>query len=360
VKKILLSLSIIWCTFASFSQHIFDNNQSIEFRPKVGFLIAHHMNMAHLIKSHFFSGELSYCIQTKGKHYWQKSYKYPTFGASIIFVYTGNPQVIGNGFGSILFIKLPFVQKERVEFNAKIGGGLGYLTKRFNQLENPKNVAIGSHLNLLINFALDLTFKFKKGYLGFGIDFSHFSNSGTVLPNLGLNIPSVSVIYGFQTKKQPLLNPDFKPINRNWSMQLTANFSAHQVFPTGGKLHPVYAVTAYMNKRFNEKSGMFMGIDFLYNEALNHKLGRSSPVIWDVLQTGAFIAYDLNINKLKIYLGMGIYLKNDLNPNGLFYHKIGIRYEFSEHFYANIAVKTHWAQANYLECGIGYKLFVKK
>lgn len=342
-------------------QGLFANNQSIEFRPKIGFLLAHHASMAHLVKSHFYTGEISYCLQLKGKHYWQKSYKYPTIGASLVYVYTGNQAVLGNGYGGTCFIKLPFANREKIQFNIKLGGGVGYLSRHFDQQTNPKNIAIGSNVNILVNIAFDLTYKWNKGYIGLGIDFTHFSNGGTIIPNLGLNIPSVYLIYGIQTvKKQALLDPAFVPIERSWSFQVAGNFSVHQIKPIGGKMHPIYGITAYMNKRFNEKTGMFLGLDFLYNEALNVMYHAKSPVDWRMVQTGFLVAYELNINRLKIYLGMGVYIKNDFNPNGLFYHKLGVRYEFSKHFFANFAVKTHWAKADYFEYGIGYKLFVKK
>lgn len=361
MKRFFAFLTTFILTATSSAQSLTEYDQSLELRGKAGFLIAHHASMAHLVKSHFFTGELSYCFQTRGHHYWQKSYKYPTYGGSLYFVYTGNPKVLGNAIGIAPFVKLPFVNSKHIQFNIKIGGGFAYLSKCFDQLRNPKNGAIGTHINLLVNLAFDVTYKWDRGYIGFGIDFTHMSNGGTILPNLGLNIPSLSIIYGIATKKHDsILNPSFKPVNRKWSFQVDGIFSLHQKRPGGGRLHPVYGITTYFNKRFNEKTGMFFGFDFLYNEALNHGLNKTSPVVWDVLQTGFLVGYELNINRLKMYVGMGIYIKNKLNPNGMFYHKLGLRYEFSKHFFANVAVKTHWAQANYMECGIGYKIFIAK
>jgi hypothetical protein len=357
---ILVFSFAVLLTNTSWGQNIFSNQQSLEFRPKAGFLIAHHENMAHLVKSHMYSGEIAYVFNTIGQRYWQKKYKYPSYGLSLYYLYTGNQKVLGNALGTFAFVKLPFINREHIQFNIKIGAGLGYLTKHFDQYKNPKNVAIGTHINALINFSFDLIYKWNKGYIGFGVDFTHLSNGGTILPNLGLNMPSLSIIYGIVTKKASLLDPAVKEVNKNWSFQGTGIFSLHQTRPGGGRVHPVYGIAAYMNKRFNEKTGMFLGFDFLYDDALNHSPSSKAPFNWKVVQTGFLVAYELNIDRLKMYLGMGIYLKNDLNPNGLFYHKLGFKYEFSKHFFGNIAVKTHWAQASYVEVGIGYKIFVSK
>jgi hypothetical protein len=42
------------------------------------------------------------------------------------------------------------------------------------------------------------------------------------------------------------------------------------------------------------------------------------------------------------------------NPDDMFYHRLGLRYQFKEHLLLNLVLKSHWARADYIEYGIGY------
>jgi hypothetical protein len=53
-------------------------------------------------------------------------------------------------------------------------------------------------------------------------------------------------------------------------------------------------------------------------------------------------------------LGMGAYVKDRYQPDGPLYHRIGMRYQFSNGITANLVLKSHWAKADYVEWGIGY------
>lgn len=357
IRLTIVLLLVVNCVLGQMREY----GKSIELRPKAGFLISHRAGMSHLAMSHFYSGEIIYNFHTNGGRSWHKAYKLPTFGLLGIITYNQNKDVVGQAFGIGGCVKLPFVNGKKWAFNSRLGGGFAYLTRKFDIIENPKNNSIGSHFNLLVILGIDLQYKFKSGYLSLGIDFTHYSNSGTRKPNLGLNIPSLLIGYGFHLKRPEVKDLEFEPVNKDWTLLVHGVFSLNQNYNYQTKLYPVYGINTYMSKRFGEKSGLSTGIDLIYNESNRHfKTSPKNQTFWQTMQVGAFTTYDLHVYRFIFQLGMGVYVYNPLNPNGWFYHKIGGRVNLAKGYYINAIVKSHWAKADYFELGLGYQFKLKR
>jgi hypothetical protein len=333
---------------------------SIEIRPKAGFLIAHREKMAHLVTSHFYSGELIYNFHTNGLKHWQSAHKNPTFGVLGTFTYNTNRDVVGQAMGAAGFIKLPFARTERLLFNSRIALGLGYLTRKFDKETNPKNNAIGSHLNLLIILGMDLQYIMKHGHLSFGVDFTHYSNSGTKKPNLGLNIPNIFLGYGVFLNKANQHQSEVPELNKKWGVLTQGLFSMNQNYDYDTRLFPFFGASVYAIKRLNHKGGVSVGLDVMYNEAhRNFVSSRPGQTPWQTFQAGVFSSYDLHVDRFTFFVGMGVYFLNQYNFNGWFFHKLGGRIDLTEKLFFTGTVKSHWAKADYFEVGLGYR-FLRK
>ena len=57
---------------------------------------------------------------------------------------------------------------------------------------------------------------------------------------------------------------------------------------------------------------------------------------------------------------MGAYIRDYYKPEDPVYHRIGMRYQFTNGLVANFTLKTHFGRADYLELGLGYTLNYKK
>ena len=77
-----------------------------------------------------------------------------------------------------------------------------------------------------------------------------------------------------------------------------------------------------------------------------------------ILRPGINAAYELMMSRLGFILNLGYYLGGMEKSNGPFYEKIGVQYNFTKHFYANIMLKVHWGRADYIGWGLGYNMDV--
>jgi hypothetical protein len=346
-----LLLCFLLCGYNVYSQA---REWGIEGSPKLGYLMAHRGIMGHLSREHAIGGELTYYVQTNGTRRYHKAYNYPKFGVTFFGTTTGNRKILGNLFGLYSFVDFPLAKGKRQEFTGRLGAGVSYVNKVFDQDLNPKNVAMSTHYNALICLGLRYRFYIGSSHLLLGLDISHASNGSTRVPNLGVNLPYISIGYGHTFNRQEKIEniETFEP--RKWKFSALGIFSVKQIFPTGGKNYPLYALSAIANKKFTQKAGLELALDVFYKTSINGYKPHIPKTPLSILQAGVYAGYVLPLNKLEFIIGMGVYYLDKYNPDDKIYHRVGMRYYINDHFLVNLSLKTHWAKADYAEYGIGY------
>lgn len=349
-----------WLSVFTFSQNT-GSIVGIESKVKAGFLLPHRSVMHHLLQGHSFAFEGSYTFQTSGEKEWQQAFRFPRWGGTFFIADFGNPQQLGWSFGSYLFGELPIFRKNKIALMSKIGGGLGYVTKKYDLKENPKNNSIGSHLNSLIVIGMNLNYQFKQAELALGIDMTHLSNGAAKLPNLGINVPYLSLGYT-RYLKELKFDFDEKPISsyiaelNQWQLNVMAILSTKQIYPTGGRNYFVGALGVFGSRKLGRKSGLDVGLDIIFNESLKDRIDGQEFSNLDALQIGIFGGYFIPINRLRILFGMGYYVKNTINADGPIYHRLSTRYKLNKRWNIHCGIKSHWGKADYFEFGLFYRI----
>ncbi len=346
---------IIACLFSLLSvSQTREYDHWIEARIKGGFLAAHSSTMGHLPKQHALGVELSYMFQTKGRKDWHRAYNYPIIGLTAFATSAGNRDVIGNYYGVFGFINLPLVKRRIYSLSAKLGVGLAYNPLVYDSETNIFQVAVSTHINARATMGVDNRFSFGNHSIVLGIDVSHFSNSAIKVPNLGLNLPFLSLGYAYRIKEyKDTVIPISKP-SKYWQFGAVGIFSVKEVFPVGGKKYPVYGLNFVARRFFNHKTGMELSLDFISKQAI-FKFEEDVPKTQaEILQIGAFVGFILPFDHLHLVTGMGIYIKDKYQPEDFLYHRIGMRYVLDNGINFNLVLKSHWGRADYTEFGIGY------
>ncbi len=349
-----LLFGFIMFSFSSVSQK---REWGIEMNPKLGFLLAHRGVMGHLPREHAIGGEITYFISTNGTKNYHKAYNFPKVGLTLFGSTVGNNQILGQVIGVYSFIDFPFKKNNSFELSGRLGAGGSWISKVFNQQLNPKNVAMSTHVNALICFGLRSRFylgETKKTHIIAGIDLTHCSNGSTKVPNLGINLPYISLGLGhtFHQVEKSKSSDSFIP--KKWNLTAIGIISTKEVFPTGGKKYPIYAFSLVGKKIFTPKTGMELGLDFIYKTSINAYKPQIHKTKEGIAQLGLYCGYVLPLDKLQFVLGMGLYVRDEYFPDSRMYHRLGMRYQLTDKLLINFTLKTHWAKADYVEYGIGY------
>lgn len=329
----------------------------VEARGKIGFLAAHRGSIGHLPSEHAFASEFTYMMRGKGERDWHYRRRNPLYGYTAFFGTAGNRERLGYYLGGIGFVNLPIVKQNRYELAFKIGTGLCYATKVYNSEENILSNALSSHFNAFVQFAFENRFQFGKNAVSFGIDMTHFSNGATKVPNLGLNLPFISLGYSRRIQESNFCVdcPVAGLGTHSWEYGATFIGSSKELFPVGGKRYPVLAMSFFGRKYFNErKRGMEVAFDVISKQAVLDYQPEVPKTQKEIIQMGVFAGYLIPLDHLHMVVGMGAYVRDKYKPEDFLYHRVGLRYVFDNGINANVVLKTHWGRADYIEYGIGY------
>ncbi len=337
---------------------------NIGVRGAYGFVIPHRPTMKHLIKGHTSAFEVYYEKPASGKKQFHHLYNLPTRGVFFWYGSLGNPQELGNAYAIMPYAYLPFVRKNNFSFNIRLAAGIGWVGGRFDQYENRKNIAIGSHINLPMAILMEPRWQLSES-LSFssGIGIWHFSNGAFKNPNLGINIPGLqtSLTYHFHNTGLPEREeiPKLTREEKGMEYSFIAAFGLREVAPPGQQKFGVVSLNSVANKVISHKSRVGVGLDLIYNSSVAHRMEQDSIAFSSKLSTaqaGVNVGYTLNIGNVDVLINQGAYLYSKYVKDGSLYHRIGIHYVQNDKMIYNIALKTHWFVADYIEFGIGYRI----
>lgn len=329
----------------------------VEVRPKAGFLIAHRSIMGHVAKEHAYATEFSYYIKGNGEKFWHDAYNNPRYGFSGFVGSVGNRELFGIYSGAYGFMSIPLIHSKHFSFSGRLGAGLSFTPKVYHPETNNLSIATSTHVNALISLALENRYEFGPHAINAILDMTHFSNGAMKVPNLGLNVPYLSIGYGYRIRKaEQEYEIEPSPIIKRWEIGAIALLSAKEAYPVGGKKYSIFGFNLLGRRYFKPQVGMEVSLDVMYKESLQSYAPDVPMSRGDFVQLGAFAGYVLPFHHFHLVAGMGYYLYDPFQFQEPFYHRVGMRYVFDNGLNMNLVLKSHWARADYVEYGIGYTL----
>ncbi len=356
IKNIILLVLIISASIIYAQQQ---TSMSLDMHG--GYIMVHRYNMRHLIQSHIWGGELSIGKTNFNDVFYNHLYNFPEKGVSLYFSNLGNPAQLGNVFAVIPYMNLPVNKLRNLQIKAGVGTGYFHIT--FNQTENNLNNVISSNFTVCINAQVQKKWKLSdKLELYNKIGMTHFSNAAFKMPNLGINLVTTSLGLRFTTTPSPIFERKSKTEferNKNYYFEAGIASGIKEVGGPGGlKYAIVNANLAYIYP-LSFKSELLLWTDFFHDRSLEIRLANDDwrrATTADFIQTGLMGGYRLRYNKLSFMIAMGAYTYSKYRGLGNLYHRVGIRYQFSNKLSLNTTLKSHFAIADFAEWGIVYRI----
>ena len=274
-----------------------------------------------------------------------------------------------------------------------LGMGIGYLTKRYDEFGNPRNPAIGSHLNgmMHLGYHLDagryLNEQGWKMYAEAGM--VHFSNANWRQPNFGINIPYLSIgakrtlflasyNYGKVIEIRPEVEAGINNISAPWkhieqigaipsrscvkSPQHLVGFRlGRRQIELDQRRTFVNAVLEYncefpralLGPRFRVGANVFFDKSYMYS-----KFGLKSDAIslHDFTEVAITAGSRWEYGKWGFIADAGIYLYRPDDTKRGYYEGVGVSYKATQRVYIIARLKAHLSSADYMEWGVSYQL----
>jgi opacity protein-like surface antigen len=273
-----------------------------------------------------------------------------------------------------------------------LGMGIGYLTKRYDEFGNPRNPAIGSHLNGMMHLGYHLDagpYLNKWGWKMYAeAGMVHFSNANWRQPNFGVNIPYLSIgakrtlflasnNYGKVIEIRPEVEAGISNKSAPWKHieQIGAIPSRSYVrnqhllgFRLGRRQIEldqrrtfVNAVLEYncefrralLGPRFRVGANVFFDKSYMYS-----KFGLKSDAIslHDFTEVAITAGSRWEYGKWGFIADAGIYLYRPDDTKRGYYEGVGVSYKATQRVYIIARLKAHLSSADYMEWGVSYQL----
>jgi hypothetical protein len=332
-------------------------------RIHYGFLFAHHPEIRHLITSQFGSYEVFYQRNFSGNKSWHQDYNFPSWGISGFYAPFPNSS-IGDAYAIFPYLYLPLNKGYKVRLNLITGAGGSYLTNTFNRIENHKNIAMSSGLNVALRLGFEGKWHISQRIsANSGVYITHFSNGALKLPNLGVNIISANVGAAYHFGKTISLNRTINPFEKQkgFYYSLFSGFGMKKVEVAQPAYDFAVSMQFLAEKRISKKVSLGLGADLNINtsrqkqyEMKNDASGTISP-----LRAGISGSAIYHFGKLQIVSQLGVYIFDQYSLDGSVFNRFGIRHYIGKNLLANLTLRSHFGKADHVEVGLVY-IFNKK
>ncbi|TGE26203.1 acyloxyacyl hydrolase [Hymenobacter metallicola] len=327
------------------------------------FIIGHTPSVKHLVVSHPTGLELNLQRQTNGAEPWHAWYKYPKVGLALVYYDYHNP-VLGKSYAATVYINKSFYRTARQELNFRIGTGLGFFPIRFDQETNHRNNIVSSRLNATLQTRLEYDVALTPHYgLLLGVGLNHYSNGATTKPNFGINLPTVFVGVNYHQQRPfrpvstgPTAEPD--ELGHNF-LDLSTSLGFKQRNESDRRKYTAQSVSVMVGRRVNRKSNLVLGAEGFYDRSLLVQLrdtSSSGEKLPDVKKAGVFFGHELLFGRLAFVSHLGFYVYNPYKSNKFYYERLGLKYQFSRHFWGAADLKIHRGAADVVELKVGARL----
>ncbi len=330
-----------------------------------GKILAHHDYLGGLFQGSTNAFEIDVAHPTGNNKPWYRIYHSPEVGLTIVAVKFANPDTLGMGFSIYPFINFNITHGEKFTLKFKVATSLGYITKKYDSISDPHNIAIGSNLNGFVNLRLNAQFRINNRMrIETGIGLSHFSNGAMALPNLGLNIATVNLGVGYQFGVKPTCSIidscSFKLIK--WYLVGYTSVGLSAVEYASKQKYPAYVASINIERFNNCKNKWNTGIEFAYDGAQYYRYQNDTSINFtnknQNIQIGIKLGYALVAGRLSMPLEWGYFIYSRIPYHN--FHRIGLRYQINEYMSASITLKTRFSHADFFEFGFGYRIPLAK
>jgi hypothetical protein len=335
---------------------------SLEANTFVGTIIRHSKRLIIPPTKNTLGVEMHASWQLNGQKNWHEWQGFPSVGASLMYLDLGEPKAIGAAIGVFPTIDFKILKRGPLSITSQIGTGVAYLTRHFDQFDNPSYNAVGSSINCMIHLKLrgerQLTPHLKAHIGG---SFTHFSNGGARLPNLGVNIPALEtgIRWTLDTGKLPALHHLSSTSNKKWGANIVAGMALSSNNTRGPK-YPIYNASVAVVRYLSKVSRLGFGVGYEQNRLLaefglhaalftSEREARLASERWM-----GFLEKESLFGNVAMVFQSGVYFQKYDGVRNLWYNKVGLRVYLpaighpKTQFHVGFALKAHLATAEYI------------
>ena len=291
-----------------------------------------------------------------------------------------NKAEIGTPVTLYVFQGAPIIHlTERLSLNYEWNFGAAFGWKKYDPLDNPYNVVVGSRINAYLNLGLFLNWQLPQAWqLTIGADLTHYSNGNTNYPNSGVNTVGMRIgitrSFGGTTKAKPLHEEAF-PLKKRFSYDLVVYGSTRKrglIYPDHGELVPGSFAVAGLNfnpmYRVNKYFRTGVSLDAQYDESANlmeylvegtsgEDMKFYRPPFREQFAVGLSLRAELNMPIFAVNFGVGRNIICQGIDTDVFYQVLALKAFVTRRLFLHVGYQlSDFKNPNNLMLGLGWRL----
>jgi len=339
---------------------------SIGARLHRSFIIQHTKKLSDAVtSSNPWMTEIDFNWHLRKRSTWEYCQCYPRTGITFMYTNFDLPEVLGDAISVYAFIE-PFLRADRrMNFSIRFGMGPSYLTRLYDETNNPDNLFFSSHVSFIVLLNATANYRLTpRLLLRASGSYNHISNGGYSEPNLGMNFPSVSlgVDYSFINADLPRRDPvstRIRPAKKN-RVEIIAGISAKPT--TSGlreKRYPVYVLGLNYSRTVGKILALNGGAEWVNDRSVFRSLRENGTVnedgsYSDHNRIGVLAGVDWLFGRFVFYQHFGVYLYAPVEALDGVYQRYGLSFRITEKVFAGINIKAHGQDADFMDVRVGW------
>ncbi len=334
-----------------------------------GKIIKHNSRVTTPISQFSHAFEVGLNFYNFGEKAWQRKRKFPSAGVAFICGIYGDKQYFGRSYSFLPYVNIWMFRTKYVDGFFRMGFGIGFLSKRYDPVDNPLNIMVGSVVNNITQFKLGFNWKVNEHvHLTTSGSFTHWSNAKFQNPNLGINLAAFTVgFHIFPKVKNYAYNTEKlgKPRKRNEGLIKFSMGFNEMGRVSGGPKFPKFIGTFGYNRYTSAVNKIMMGFNIAYDPMLFQQLKYSeiekgSNQRWKSTNMSVYIGDELMFGNVGLFALVGYYVSYPVQKPKSYYFKFGANYYYysfgknkEQKMFVGVNLKSHNAIAEMLEFGTG-------
>lgn len=324
------------------------------------------------IQTYSHTGEITLLQHTQAKRIWSILYKQPTVAYSFAYQTLGNEEILGNAFYVVPSLDFKIFEIGRLDMRARVGWGVGLITKQYDSFRNRENIVIGSPINACVSLRALFRYRILETlHVQLGAGITHYSNGGFTNPNLGINIPFVQVGLQYSFRKPALsdrlsreLIGTLPSLNQSIRPFIQIGLGLTEVASTRGPKYPIFSIALGVSRLMARISKLSFSVEYLYNTA-PYAFDRQNAAVdlkhLNYARFATLLTHELLFGHWGFVTGIGIYVNKHRYQRSLIVSKVGFNFYLKNYFkkmkhqlWAGCHVRAYAGEAEFVEVILGY------
>ena len=351
-KTVLIAVILIINNLFCLSQSDTTKYSFYGFHSHYGFIIPHSAAIRPVSGSKPFGviadiGEMSTTFNS-----WKVFNTFWFYGTQTGFYSFQNNEVLGGAFILTGYAEPILIWGKRIILTARMGGGLSWHTKIYDEISNPANQFFCTRISFPIYVALRFRHSLTPvTYLTLSGFYNHISNGGLKQPNYGMNFPTVALGIKFLRKPLPMLKADFRSevrISEPAFYISAGTLTSYKVvdktdiYPEKGSLS--WGIYARVMRQIKTFYSLNAGAELISDNAIKEVIRRGNSGI-DHKRFALTAGQDFHMGRVIFTQYLGFYVYSPYKAKNAIYQKYELGYRINKNLITGLFLKAHTYEA---------------